>query len=72
MEPAGVLSLLCFLNTEPCSVTHSGLPVFILPSSIPLWQAVEEQTVTFSFFCCFFFLFSFLLLYNYIFSYDSV
>lgn len=55
MEPAGVLSLLCFLKTEPCSVTHCGLPVFILPSSLPLWQAVEEQTVTFSFFVDFFF-----------------
>lgn len=59
MEPSGVLSLLCFLNTEQCSVSRSGLPVFILPTSLPLWQAVEDQTMWFSFLLVFFFLSSF-------------
>lgn len=46
-EPAGVLSLLCFLNTAWQPVSHSGVPVFI-PSLLTFLQAVEDQTLRFS------------------------
>lgn len=65
MEPGGALNLLCFLNIEEWSAFCSGLPVFILLASLPLWQAVEDQITYFSFFLGLEF-FPFLLLCNYI------
>lgn len=50
MEPGSALNLLWFLNIEEWSAFCSGLPVFLLLTSLPFWQAVEDQITYFSFF----------------------